>query len=233
MFLIYSYHGLFHLIFFFSLALLHTLKTDSSKSLSLCNLIMEETPDSGLTEEIQGSYIGLGAFAWGLDASTESVSQEITPSESREDLVCVSEAEQDTGLLTGVLPSPDWSIVAEQGEHVLGPAPGDNAQLSPKSIPGTGIAVATCMEMEQPYEFLDSEMPSMETADPLHKGHGNVKKSCEDQENQKTEDSVWAGVETCHKVDTGAFDTKVLEGIKELEEKIGESTANRAVDVKW
>ncbi|KAM5303102.1 amphiphysin isoform 2-T2 [Glossophaga mutica] len=31
--------------------------TDSSKSLSLCNLIMEETPDSGLAEEIQRSQI--------------------------------------------------------------------------------------------------------------------------------------------------------------------------------
>ncbi|KAB0342413.1 hypothetical protein FD754_019339, partial [Muntiacus muntjak] len=35
----------FILYIFFSFALLHTLKTDSSKSLSLCNLIMEETPD--------------------------------------------------------------------------------------------------------------------------------------------------------------------------------------------
>lgn len=63
MFLIKSYHDLFHL--FFSFALLHTLKTDSSKSLSLCNLIMEETPDSGLTEEIQRSQIDLGAIIWG------------------------------------------------------------------------------------------------------------------------------------------------------------------------
>lgn len=83
-------HGLFH---FFPLCFSAYLKTDSSKSLSTCNLIMEETPDSGLAEEIQRYETDIGAFTWGLHARTDSVSQEMTPSESREDIACLSEAE--------------------------------------------------------------------------------------------------------------------------------------------
>ncbi|XP_063090011.1 amphiphysin isoform X2 [Cavia porcellus] len=180
--------------------------TESSKSLSLCNLIMEETPDSGLAEEIQRSQIGIGAFSWGPDASTDSVSQEMTPSGSGEDLACLSEAEQDRRLPTGMLPPADWSTVAEQGGHVLGPAsPGDNEQLSLTSMPGTGVAIATCLEMKQPNEFLDSEVPAMETAGLLQESHEDVKKADEEQENQKIEDSLWTGLETCQKASGGSF----------------------------
>uniref|UniRef100_A0A9L0RLA3 Amphiphysin n=1 Tax=Equus caballus TaxID=9796 RepID=A0A9L0RLA3_HORSE len=203
--------------------------TDSSKSLSLCNLIMEETPDSGLTEEIQRSQIDLGAFIWGPDASTDSVSQEITQGGSQEDSACLSEAEQGTGLFTGLLPSADWRT--EQGDHVLGPAPPcENEQLSPKPRPEAEFAVAACMEMEQPYDLPESQMPAMETGGLVTESQEDVKRSeDEEEEKQKTEDSLWAGVETCEKVDTGAVDIKALEGIEEFGEKACESTGNRVV----
>ncbi|XP_073921452.1 amphiphysin isoform X4 [Castor canadensis] len=165
--------------------------TDSSKSLSLCNLIMEETPDSGSAEEIQRSYTDIGAFTWGFDASTDSVSQEITPSGSQEDFACLSEAEQDMQFSTGIFSSADWSTVAEQGEHVLGPDPAfGNEQLFPKPMSGTEVAIDACMELYQPYESLDSEMAAMETDGLLKEGHEDTKQS--DEEKQKTEDSVWA-----------------------------------------
>ena len=84
---------------------------------------MEETPDSGLTEEIQRSQIDLGAIIWGPDASTDNFSQKTTQDGSQEDSACLSEAEQDLGLSTGMIPSADWHTVAGQGEHDLWPAP--------------------------------------------------------------------------------------------------------------
>lgn len=236
MFLISAYHGLFHLtflfLFFSSFALLHTLKTDSSKSLSLCNLIMEETPDSGLAEEIQRSQIDLGALMWGPDASTESVSQELPQGGSQEDSACVSEAERDVGLSTGMLPSADWHTVAEEGEHVLGPAPlCRSEQLLPEPVPGAEFAMAASVELEQPYDLPDSEIPAMETGGLVQESQEAVKKSEEEEDQQKIQDSIWAGVETCEKVDTGAVGIKALEGTEEFEEKVHESTGNRVVDL--
>lgn len=189
---------------------------------------MEETPDNGLAEEIQRSQIDLGAFIWGPDASAESVSQKTIHTGSQEDSACLSEAEQDIGLSTRMFPSADWHTVVEQGEHVPGPAPPcGNGQLPPKPVPEAEFAIAACMETEQPYDLPDLEMPAMETGVLVKKSQEDVKKSEEEEEKQKIEDSVWAGVETCGKVDTGAIDTKTLEGTEEFEEKACESTGNR------
>ncbi|XP_011828153.1 PREDICTED: amphiphysin [Mandrillus leucophaeus] len=180
--------------------------TDSSESLSLCNLIMEETPDSGLAEEIQRSQNDIGAFTWGPDASTDRVSQEITSGGFGEDSTCLSEAEQDIRLSTRLLSSADWPTVAEQGEHAPGPAlPGGNEQLPPKPAPEAGVTFAPCVEMEQPYDPLDSDMPAMDTAGLFKESHEDVKKSDEEEEKQKIEDSLWAGVETCQKASGGSF----------------------------
>lgn len=222
----------FILCVFFSFAVLHTLKTDSSKSLSLCNLIMEETPESGLAEEMQRSQIDLGAFIWGPDASTEGVSQKTTSGGSQGDSACLSEAGQDMGLPTGIFPSADVHTVAEQGEHVPGPAPpcGDG-HLSPKPMPEADCATVACTETEQPYDLPDSEMPAMETGGLIKESQEDLKKSEEEEEKQKTEDSVWAGVETCGKVDIGAIAIKTLEGTEGCEEKVCESTGSGVVDL--
>ncbi|KAM7120361.1 amphiphysin isoform 2-T2 [Molossus nigricans] len=178
--------------------------TDASKSLSLCNLIMEETPDTGLDEEIQRSQIDLGVFIWGPDASTESVSQKTAHGGSQEESACLSEAEQDIGSSTGMFPSADCHTVAEQGEHVPGPAPPrGNGQLSPKPVIEAEFAIAACMEMEQPYDLSDSEMPAMETGGLVKECQEDVKKA--EEEKQKTEESVWAGVETCGKASDSSF----------------------------
>lgn len=194
---------------------------------------MEETPDSGLAEEIQRSQIDLGAFIWGPDASTDSVSQEVTHSGSQEDSACLSEAEQDVGLSTGMLPSADGPTVVEQGDRLLGPTPPwGNEHLSPKPVPQAELASAACMEMELPYGLPDSEMPAMESGGLVKESQEDVKKSEEEEEKQKAEDSLWAGVETCEKVDTGAIDIKTLEGTEELEEVVCEGTGNKVGDLK-
>ncbi|XP_076429081.1 amphiphysin isoform X3 [Peromyscus maniculatus bairdii] len=166
--------------------------TDSSKSLSMCNLIIEETPDSGLAEEIQRSET-IDAFTWGPHARTDSVSQEMTPSGSREDIVCLSEAEQDMRLCAEMLSSADCSTVAEQGEDALGSAPpARNDQLSSEPLAWAGVAITTCMEMDQPYAVLDSEKPAMGKVDLLKKGHEEAKISDgEIKQKQKVEDPMW------------------------------------------
>ncbi|XP_053511099.1 amphiphysin isoform X3 [Artibeus jamaicensis] len=180
--------------------------TDSSKSLSLCNLIMEETPDSGLAEEIQRSHIDLGAFIWGPDASTDSVSQETTRGGYQEAYARVSEAEQDMGLSTRKFSSLDWHTIAGQGESVLGPGPPcGNEQLSPKAMPEAEFAIAACMEIGHPYDSSDSEMLALETGGLVKESPEDVKMSEEEEEKQKTEDSMWAVVETCEKAPDGSF----------------------------
>lgn len=188
---------------------------------------MEETPDSGLTEEIQRSQIDLGVIVWGPDASTDSVSQKITQDGSQEDSACLSEAEQDLGLSTRVLPSADWNTVAGQGENVLAPAPprGDE-QLPPNPMPG-----AACMEMEHPCDLPDSEIPAMETSGLVKESQEDVKKSEEEEGNQKTENSIWAGVETYEKVEAGTIGVKDLEGTEEFDERTCESRGNGVVDL--
>ncbi|XP_021083870.1 amphiphysin isoform X2 [Mesocricetus auratus] len=180
--------------------------TDSSKSLSMCNLIIEETPGSGLDEELERSET-IGAFAWGPHARTESVSQEMTPSGSREDIECLDEAEQDMSLSTGMLSSADLSDVAEQGEDALGPAPpARNEQLFSEPVPVAGVAIPAYMEMDQPYAVLDSEKPAMGKVDLLKKGHEEAKgANGETKQKQKVEDPMWQCVDTNQKASGGSF----------------------------
>ncbi|XP_064146414.1 uncharacterized protein LOC135232278 [Loxodonta africana] len=193
---------------------------------------MEETPDSGLAEEIQRSQIDLGAFTWGPDASTDSVSWEITQGRSQEDSAYLSEADQSMRLSTGDLSSAHWPTVAEPGEDILGPAsPGGEEQLPPKPETQAGFATVA-MELEQPYESsLEPEMPVMETGGLLKENHEEFKKAEEEEKKQKIEDSVWAGVEACEKVDIRAIDIKALESTEEFEEKACENRGNRVVDL--
>ncbi|NP_001413427.1 amphiphysin isoform 4 [Mus musculus] len=164
--------------------------TDSSKSLSMCNLIMEETPDSGLAEEIQRYETDIGAFTWGPHARTDSVSQEMTSSGSQEDMLCLSEAEQDMRLSTAMLSSADCSTVAGQDEDA---PPARNEQLSSEPVPGAEVAITTYMEMDQPYALLDSELPAVGKADLLKEGHEEAKISDgEIKQTQKLEDPMWA-----------------------------------------
>ncbi|KAM4874549.1 uncharacterized protein RHO17_009013 [Thomomys bottae] len=183
---------------------------------------MEETPDSGLAEEIQRSQIDIGAFTWDPDASTESV-QKMTPSESQEDFACVSEARQDR-FPTRMLSSTDASTVAAQSKCVL--EPGGNEQMSPKPMPEAGVAITACVEINQP---CDSEVPGMNTAGLPNEGHEDTERSDKEGEKQKTEDSVWAGVETCQKVDARAVDVQELQGSKEFAEEVCGHVENRIV----
>ncbi|XP_031959126.1 amphiphysin isoform X6 [Corvus moneduloides] len=91
---------------------------DSSKSLSLCNLIMEETPNSGSSEDTNRSQTDLGSLNWGLDVSALSISQEITAGSS----LLFPRAEQTSSESTGTLPASVWPAVSEQEDAAPGSA---------------------------------------------------------------------------------------------------------------
>ncbi|XP_051024103.1 amphiphysin isoform X2 [Acomys russatus] len=199
--------------------------TDSSKSLSMCNLIIEETPDTGLAEEIQRCETDIGAFIWGPHARTDSVIQEMTPSGSREDIVCLSEAERDMRLSTGMLASSaDHSTVADQGEDALGPAPpARSEQLSTEPEPRAGVSIPACMEMDQPYALLDSEMPDMGKVDLLKEGHEEAKISDEEsKQKQKASGDSFNGFPQPQ--DTSLFtvqtDQNMVGGLAEAEQAL-------------
>eukprot|EP00073_Rattus_norvegicus_P053868 XP_017456261.1 PREDICTED: amphiphysin-like [Rattus norvegicus] len=190
--------------------------TDSSKSLSMCNLIMEETPNSGLAEEIQRYETDIGAFTWGPHARTDSVRQEMTPSESREDIACLSEAERDMRLSTGMLSSADCSTLAGQGEDS---PPARNEQLSSEPVPGAGVTIPTCMETDQPYALLDSEIPAIGKVDLLKEGHEEAKIS-DGEIKQKQKASGGSFNDFTQPQDTSLFTMQTDQNMAETEQAL-------------
>ncbi|XP_026699596.1 amphiphysin isoform X5 [Athene cunicularia] len=172
---------------------------DSSKSLSLCNLVMEETPNSGSSEDINRSQSDLGSLNWGLDVSTSSVSQEITAGGS----LLLPGAEQTSSESTGALPASVWPAVGEQEDAAPGSASvSENQrtsledQLDAKTVPREDVVT------NQPLENVTSfETPILGTDSLLDETHPcDVQKAEEEREEDE-----WAGVEPSEKASSTAF----------------------------
>ncbi|XP_026699597.1 amphiphysin isoform X6 [Athene cunicularia] len=197
---------------------------DSSKSLSLCNLVMEETPNSGSSEDINRSQSDLGSLNWGLDVSTSSVSQEITAGGS----LLLPGAEQTSSESTGALPASVWPAVGEQEDAAPGSASvSENQrtsledQLDAKTVPREDVVT------NQPLENVTSfETPILGTDSLLDETHPcDVQKAEEEREEDE-----WAGVEPSEKAsstafngfaqDTSAFTVQSNENVTEPLEKV-------------
>lgn len=194
------------------------LKPDSSKSLSLCNLVMEETPNSGSSEDINRT--DLGSLNWGLDISTPSVSQEITTGGS----LLFPEGEQTSSESMGALPASVWPAVGEQEDA----APGSSSvnenqrtsledQLDAKNVPWEDVVT------NQPLENITSfETPILGTGSLL-----DEPLPCDVQKaEEEREEDEWAGVKPSEKVETGAVNYKEVEGTEELQEQGCETKEN-------
>ncbi|KAM7069872.1 amphiphysin isoform 2-T2 [Acridotheres tristis] len=191
---------------------------DSSKSLSLCNLIMEETPNSGSSEDTNRSQTDLGSLNWGLDVSTPSISQEITAGSS----LLFPRAEQTSSESTGTLPASVWPAVGEQEDAAPGSASvSENQrtsledQLDAKNVVWEDVT-------NQPLENVTSfETPILGTDSLL-----DEPLPCDVQKaEEEREEDEWAGVKPSEKVDTGA-NYKKVEGTEELEEQGCETKVN-------
>ncbi|XP_054500485.2 amphiphysin isoform X2 [Agelaius phoeniceus] len=172
---------------------------DSSKSLSLCNLIMEETPNSGSSEDTNRSQTDLGSLNWGLDISTPSISQEITAGSS----LLFPRAEQTSSESTGTLPANVWPAVGEQEDAAPGPASvSENQrtsledQLDAKSVMWKDVVT------NQPLENVTSfEAPILGTDSLL-----DEPLPCDVQKaEEEREEDEWAGVKPSEKASTIAF----------------------------
>ncbi|XP_071660854.1 amphiphysin isoform X8 [Patagioenas fasciata] len=197
---------------------------DSSKSLSLCNLIMEEAPNSGSSEDVNRYQTDLGSLNWGLDVSTPSVSQEITAGGS----LLFPGAEQTSSESTGALPASVWPAVGEQEDA----APGSTSvnenqrtsledQLDAKNVPWEDMVT------NQPLENITSfETPVLGTDSLLDEPLPCDARKAEEEQ----EEDEWAGVKPSEKAsstafngfaqDTSAFTVQLNENVVEPLEKV-------------
>ncbi|XP_066179197.1 amphiphysin [Sylvia atricapilla] len=172
---------------------------DSSKSLSLCNLIMEETPNSGSAEDTNRSQTDLGSLNWGLDVSTPSISQEITAGSS----LLFPRAEQTSSESTGTLPASVWPAVGEQEDAAPGSASvSENQrtsledQLDAKNVTWEDVVT------NQPLENITSfETPILGTDSLL-----DEPLPCDVQKaEEELEEDEWAGVKPSKKASTSTI----------------------------
>ncbi|XP_053791405.1 amphiphysin isoform X3 [Vidua chalybeata] len=172
---------------------------DSSKSLSLCNLIMEETPNSGSSEDTNRSQTDLGSLNWGLGVSTPSISQEITAGSS----LLFPRAEQTSSESTGTLPSNVWPAVGEQEDAAPGSASvSENQRTSLEDQLDAKSVVWKDVVTNQPLENVTSfEAPILGTDSLL-----DEPLPCDVQKaEEEREEDEWAGVQPSEKASTIAF----------------------------
>ncbi|XP_019338940.1 amphiphysin isoform X1 [Alligator mississippiensis] len=175
---------------------------DSSKSLSLCNLVMEESPNSGSTEDINRSQTDLGSLNWGLDVSTPSVSQEITSGGS----FSFPEEEETSREPIDTLSTTVWPAVSEQENDEAGSASiEENERTSLEALLDTRNVTSKDLEIDQPLESKNGfEIPDVGTDSLLDECDCDVQET-EDQKQEEEEESMWAGVEPSEKASSSAF----------------------------
>ncbi|KAM9166613.1 uncharacterized protein ACDP82_003147 [Pangshura tecta] len=187
---------------------------------------MEETPSSGSTEDINRSQTDLGSLNWGLELSSASVSQEITAGGS----LPFPEAEQTSRESTGTLSASVWPAVGEQEDHAPGSSSIDeNQRTSLKAHSDARNIPCKDLETDQPLANESScEMPITGTNSLLDESPYDVKKA--EEKKQEEEESVWAGVEPCEKVETRAVNFKEIKHAEEFEETDYENKEHSEVE---
>ncbi|XP_053915310.1 amphiphysin isoform X2 [Cuculus canorus] len=197
---------------------------DSSKSLSLCNLVMEETPNSGSSEDINRYQTNLGSLNWGLDVSTPSVSQEITAGGS----LLFPGAEQTSSKPTDTLPASVWPAVGVQEDTAPESASlNENQktsledQLDAKNVPWEDVVT------DQPLENITSfETPILGTNSLLDEP---VPCAVQKAEEEREEESVKASEKATSTAfngfaqDTSAFTVQSNENVTEPSTEAGEA----------
>lgn len=180
---------------------------------------MEETPNSGSSEDTNRSQTDLGSLNWGLDVSTPSISQEITAGSS----LLSPSAEQTSSESTGTLPANVWPAVGEQEDAASGSASvSENQRTSLEDQLDAKSVVWKDVVTNQPLENVTSfEAPILGTDSLL-----DEPLPCDVQKaEEEREEDEWAGVKPSEKVETGA-NYKEVEGTEELEEQGCETKGN-------
>ncbi|XP_060103634.1 amphiphysin isoform X2 [Heteronotia binoei] len=184
---------------------------DSSKSLSLFNVVMEKNP----TEDINKSQTDLGSVHWGLGGSAASESQE----RASDDPFPFPEAEE-------------ISTESSVGEQENGASWMTSTDESQTPIPDTYLD--TVYVVESSTDLVEAD-PSLETGplaqypavgtDSFLDGAPSSVEKAED-EKRTTEESLWASVEPYEKVETRAVNLKEVDHAEEFEERDCNSKEN-------
>ncbi|XP_027531685.1 uncharacterized protein LOC113964072 [Neopelma chrysocephalum] len=185
---------------------------------------MEETPNSGSSEDVNRSQTNLGSLSWGLDVSTPSVSQEITAGSS----LLFHGAEQTSSQSMGTLPTSVWPAVGEQKDAAPGSASvNENQRTSLEDQLDAKNVLWEDVVTNQPLENITSfETPILGTDSLL-----DEPLPCDVQKaEEEREEDEWAGVKPSEKVETRA-NYKDVEGTEELEEQGCETKGNREAEL--
>lgn len=180
---------------------------------------MEETPNSGSSEDTNRSQTDLGSLNWGLDVSTPSISQEITAGSS----LLFPKAEQTSSESTGTLPASVWPAVGEQEDDAPGSASlSENQRTSLEDPLDAKNVMWEDVVTNQPLENITGfETPILGTDSLL-----DEPLPCDVQKaEEELEEDEWAGVKPNEKVETGA-NYKEVESTEELEEQGCETKGN-------
>uniref|UniRef100_A0A670JMC9 Amphiphysin n=1 Tax=Podarcis muralis TaxID=64176 RepID=A0A670JMC9_PODMU len=177
---------------------------DSSKSLSLCNLVMEENPNNWSTEDVNKPQTDLGSLNLGLDGSAASESQERAAGLP----LPFPEAEQTSTASSVALATTTWPAVGEQEDGASWTASVDENQTTfPEPYLDTSHVADSGTDLVETNKPLVSETlaerPTVGTDSFLDGDPFNVAKS--EEEKQETEESLWANVEPCEKASSSAF----------------------------
>nr|XP_060637590.1 amphiphysin isoform X2 [Anolis sagrei ordinatus] len=176
---------------------------DSSKSLSLCNLVMEENPNSGSSEDFNKSQTDLGSLNLDLDSSTASEKQEKDAGGGP-----FPEAEQTSTESSVALATTTWSAVGQQEDGVTWTASLDESETNfPEPYQDSGHIMDSDTDLVETNEpLMDetlAERPAMGTDSFFDGDPFSMEKTEEDK--QETEESLWANVEPYEKVPGSAF----------------------------
>uniref|UniRef100_A0A8D0E061 Amphiphysin n=1 Tax=Salvator merianae TaxID=96440 RepID=A0A8D0E061_SALMN len=178
--------------------------TDSSKSLSLCNLVMDENPNTGSTEDANKSQTDLGSHSWGLDGSAASESQERAAGVP----FSYPEVEQPSAESSAAMGATTWLAVGKQEDAASWTASVDENQ---KAFPETDLDSShisdsgpELVEANQPLvNEASSEGPGTRTDAFPDGALFNVEKT--EEEKQEAENSLWANAASCEKAPSSAF----------------------------
>lgn len=178
---------------------------------------MEKNPNSGSTEDIDKAQTELGLVHWGLGGSEASESQETTS----DDPLPFPEAEQ-ISTESSVALTTAWAAV---GEHENGASWMASTDESQNIFPDTDLDPSHFVESDTDLVEVDqplvtepfAQYPEVETDNSLDGAPCREEKAEDDL--RKTEESLWASVEHCEKVETTAVSLKEVGLAEEFEER--------------
>ncbi|XP_072859870.2 amphiphysin isoform X1 [Pogona vitticeps] len=177
---------------------------DSSKSLSLCNLIMEENPESGSAEDVNKPQTDIGSLNVSLDGSAANESEERATGVP----LPFPQAEQTSAESSVALDTSTWPDIGKQDDGATWTTSiCENQSTFPETYLDSSHMMDTGTDLVENNQPLAGETLSESSRGKTDSFWDDDPFSVEktEEEEKETEDSFWANVEPCEKASTSAF----------------------------